>query len=172
MESFRIFELRKSTRINPKDGEPSTYFLMRGLNWANVIALTEKNDVLLIRQYRHGIDDYTIEIPGGCVEKDDCDPGLSAKRELEEETGYSSDEFTHLGTVQANPAMHSMLAYTYLARNIKKIGEQHLDAGEDIEVLFKPLDEVLKLIKDGEIKHAIIVAAFGHLLLKRNELRL
>lgn len=159
-EQFRIFNIRKSTRLNPRTQQSVDFFLMNGLDWVNVIALTPQNEVVLVRQYRHGIDDYTIEIPGGCVEHGE-DPKISGLRELTEETGYRAQDAIHLGTLCANPAMQSMRLHVYLATNAVLTAAQDLDPGEDISVFSLPLNEVLEKIKSGEINHALVVAAFG-----------
>ncbi len=168
VDNFAIFQTRRSTRVNPRTGSRFTFFLMRGLNWVNVIPITTKGEVVLVKQYRHGAEEITIEIPGGCVEKEeDHNPGISALRELEEETGYTTKEISPLGSIYANPAMQSMRVFTYLAKNCELSCSQSLDAGEEIEIFTKPLVDVYSMIRSGEIKHALVVAAFAHLLLKQ-----
>lgn len=163
-ESFDIFSLKKSTRVNPRTKKRFDFVRIDGLDWANVIPITPDNNVVLIKQYRHGIDDYTFEIPGGCVELGE-DPSLSAARELEEETGYHAPALDYLGCIRPNPALLSNRCYLYVARNVTLKGRQQLDPGEDIEVLLKPFDEVVTMVKKGDISHALVVAAFGLLLL-------
>lgn len=165
-EKFKIFEIRRSTRINPRTNVPFDFFLMRGLDWVNIIALTPDNEVVLVNQYRHGAEQRTIEIPGGCVDESESDPKESALRELLEETGYAADQVEHLGTLMANPAMQSMRCSVYLARNAKKISQPSLDPGEDIEVLLEPLPNVLEMVRAGKVSHALVVAAFGLYALK------
>jgi len=164
-EKFKIFEARKSTRINPRTGKPFDFFLMRGLDWANVIAITPNNEVVLVKQYRHGAESFQIEIPGGCVEPGE-DPAASALRELREETGYSATDIKLLGTVSANPALMSMKLHCFVAYNAKKDQSTELDPGEDIQTILKPVEAIPAMIKAGEIDHALIVAAFGLYALK------
>ena len=159
-EDFKIFSLKKSRRVNPRTKTAIDFVRIDGLDWANIIPITPDNQVVLIRQYRHGSDEYTLEIPGGCVEIGE-DPALSAVRELEEETGFTSQDVEYLGTIRPNPALLSNRCYLYLARGAILKGKQKLDSGEDIEVLLKPLNEVLSMVKKGEISHALVVAAFG-----------
>ena len=127
--------------------------------WANVIALTKENEVVLIRQYRHGVKEILWEIPGGAVEEGE-DPAEGAKRELLEETGYTASEFIEVAKLYANPAIQSNNVYSYLALNAEKIDGQHLDDGEDIEVHLIPLAEVTEMVKHGEFSHALMVTTF------------
>lgn len=163
--SFNIFEARKSTRLNPRNGARFTFFLMQGLDWVNVIPLTSSGEVILVRQYRHGADEVTIEIPGGCIDKSDQNPEASALRELQEETGYMPSAIRPIGVVHANPAMQSMKTYSFLALDCKKIAPQKLDGIEEIEVFTAPLKDVYEMIRSKKITHALVVAAFAHLLL-------
>jgi len=165
-EEFPIFTAKKVSRENPRTGKPHTFFLMEGLDWVNVIALTKENQIVLIRQHRHGIDKTTLEIPGGCIDPGEK-PEETALRELKEETGYYSRNISQLGMVHANPAMQSMKAYTYLVRDAEKISEQTLETGEDIEVILKPFDEAFELVKKGVITHSLVVAALGLYKIKK-----
>lgn len=160
-QAFKIFTLKRSRRVNPRTQKPFDFFLMEGLSWVNVIPLTPQNDVVLVRQYRHGCEDFTLEIPGGCIEADEPDPSVSAHRELREETGYEAREITPLGVIHPNPAMMSMKLHTYVARDCILSGTPMLDPGEDIEVIVRPLAEVMNLVRTGGISHALVVAAFG-----------
>ena len=159
-DKFKIFEARKSTRINPRTGKPFDFFLMSGVDWANVIALTPNNEVVLVQQYRHGAESYQIEIPGGCIEPGE-NPADSALRELGEETGYTATDIKPLGTIFANPAMMSMRLHCFVAFNAVKDQGVSLDPGEDIQTIVRPINSVLDMVKSGEINHALIVAAFG-----------
>jgi 8-oxo-dGTP pyrophosphatase MutT (NUDIX family) len=120
--------------------------------------VTKNNEAVLIRQYRHGVRDVMWEIPGGVVE-DDEDPLEGAKRELLEETGYTSSNIIPLGKFHPNPAIQTNTMYCYLALDAEKVGEQHLDGMEEIEVHLVPLDELIPMIQRGEFLHALQVAA-------------
>ena len=125
--------------------------------WANVLALTKDHEAVLIRQYRHGVQDVLWEIPGGVVE-DNENPLEGAKRELLEETGYVASEFVQVGTLYPNPALQTNTLYSFLALNAEKIAGQNLDAGEDIEVYLVPLADLVPMVKQGKIMHALNVA--------------
>jgi 8-oxo-dGTP pyrophosphatase MutT (NUDIX family) len=122
--------------------------------WANVLALTKNGEAVLVKQYRHGACDVLWEFPGGVVE-DGEEPLEGIKRELLEETGYTSSNIVQVGRLYPNPALQTNTLYCFLALDAKKVGEQHLDAGEDIEVELVPLDTLIKMAKRGEFPHAL-----------------
>jgi 8-oxo-dGTP pyrophosphatase MutT (NUDIX family) len=129
--------------------------------WANILAVTKDQEAVLIKQYRHGIQEVLWEIPGGVVE-DGEDPLEGVKRELLEETGYTASEFIQVGALYPNPAFQTNTMYCYLALNAEKVTGQSLDDGEDIEVHLVPLDELMAMTKRGDFPHALQVAALFH----------
>lgn len=124
-------------------------------SWANIVALTKDGQVVMVKQYRHGVCDVLLEFPGGVVE-DGEDPIEGARRELLEETGYTSSNITLIGKLYPNPALQTNTLYCYLALDAEKVSGQNLDAGEDIEVHLMPLDELVELAKRGEFPHALM----------------
>ena len=132
-------------------------------SWANILALTKDHEVVLIKQYRHGVQKVLWEIPGGVVE-DGEDPLEGVKRELLEETGYSAAEFIQVGALYPNPAFQTNTMYCFLALNAEKVTGQSLDDGEDIEVHLIPLKELVEMTKRGDFPHALQVAALFHVL--------
>ena len=87
-------------------------------------------------------------------------PREAAERELLEETGYGLSEIIPLGFVHPNPAIQNNRCYTYLAKDVFLAGEQSLDDKEDIEILLRPVTEIPRLIKEGDITHSLVLAAF------------
>ena len=158
-ESFKIFSLRTDRAQSPRTKEVHNFYILESTDWVNVIPLTPQNEVVLISQYRHGIREVTLEIPGGIVEPKDS-PEEAARRELREETGYEESEMILLGSVLPNPAFLNNKCYTYLARDVSLVGKQEQDEKEDIEVLLRPLDVIPRLIREGEITHSLVLAAF------------
>lgn len=130
-------------------------------SWGNVVALTPENEVVLIRQYRHGVQDVLWEIPGGIVD-DGEDPMEGVKRELLEETGYTAKEFVQVAKLYPNPALQTNSMYCFLALGAEKVDGQSLDDGEDIEVHLVPLNELIEMTRRGEFVHALMVAALFH----------
>jgi ADP-ribose pyrophosphatase len=157
--SFRIFNLRTDRALSPRTHKEHDFYILESRDWVNVIPLTNQNDVVLIRQYRHGIGSITLEIPGGIVEHGDSHEE-SARRELLEETGYRDSSMLLLGSVHANPAFLTNRCYTYLARDVLPFSGQDQDEKEDIEIIMRPLEEIPRLIKGGEITHSLVLAAF------------
>lgn len=131
--------------------------------WANVLALTLQNEVVLIRQYRHGVQDFLWEIPGGVVEDGEA-PLEGVRRELLEETGYTASEFIQVGQMYPNPALQTNTMYSFLALGAEKVADQSLDAGEDIEVHLVPLDELVAMARRGDFPHALQVAVLFQVL--------
>lgn len=144
------------------------YTVMEFGDWVNVIPLTPDGQVVLVRQWRHGVRQTCLEIPGGMIDPEDDNPATAAARELEEETGYIARELVHIGTVQANPAIQNNLCHTYLALDAEPSGQRNFDPTEFIETDVMALDKAFDLLRDGTIGHSLVVAAFAHLLLYRN----
>jgi len=158
-KSYRVFNLRHDRACSPRTNQTHDFYVLESPPWVNIIPLTQQNDVVLIRQYRLGIRDITLEIPGGLLESSDS-PEEAASRELWEETGYREETLIPLGAVHPNPAIQNNLCYTFLARNVFPTGNRNQDEREDIEVVIRPLSEIPGLIKEGIITHALVIAAF------------
>lgn len=165
-DSFPIMTIKKSRRKNPISGAEIDFVRVEGLDWVNVMAFTPENNLVLVQQYRHGSEEYTLEFPGGCIERDDPDPQKNGMRELLEETGYASDQVEFIGMLRPNPAMYNMKNYFFVAKNCKLVAPQKLDSGEDINVIIKPFDEVIAAVKSGEMNHGMCTAGLGLYCLK------
>ena len=157
--SYRVFNLRTDLAISPRTGKEHHFFILESSSWVNVIPLTPQNEVVLVKQYRHGTQDVTLEIPGGLVEASDSPEG-AAKRELLEETGYGASKIMLLGSVHPNPAIQNNACFTFLAKDVFLSGKQQQDDKEDIQVVLRPIAEIPRLIQRGEITHALVLAAF------------
>jgi len=157
--SHGIVTIRTDRAVSPRTGEAHDFFVLETPPWVNIIPVTFDRRVVMVRQYRHGTGDVTLEIPGGIVEQEDT-PESAAIRELEEETGYTSSSVSLLGAVHPNPAIQDTICYTFLASNAVRVGGQCLDEKEDIEVVLFPLEDIPSLILNGDITHALVLAAF------------
>jgi ADP-ribose pyrophosphatase len=158
-QSFRVFSIRTDTAISPRTGMTHDFYIIESRDWINVIPLTADHRVVMVRQYRHGSREITLEIPGGLLDPGDT-PEEAAARELLEETGYQAEEYTEIGVSNPNPAIFNNRCYTYTAQHLKKVSDPRLDQAEDIEVVLVPLSEIPGLIRNGEIDHAIVISAF------------
>lgn len=127
--------------------------------WVNIIALTKNREVVLVKQYRHGAGQVMLEIPAGVMDAEDESPLQTAKRELLEETGYTSEKFIEVGSSYPNPATHTNMTYSFLALDVEHVGQQHLDETEEIEVSLLPFDEFIALAKRGELPQALHITA-------------
>lgn len=162
---FRIFTAEKQVAVSPRTGRQHQVVVLHSPDWVNVIALTERDEVVLVEQYRHGIAQVTLEIPGGMIDPGES-PAVAGVRELREETGYEGGEPILLGTVTPNPAFLSNVCHTILVRDARPVAEAQLDPGEDIAVRLVPRRDIPTLVRDGEITHALVVAAFHWLDLR------
>lgn len=125
-------------------------------SWVHVIAVTEADELVLIRQYRFGTDRSELEIPGGAVDKGE-DPLLAGLRELREETGYVAREARIIGAVCPNPAIQNNFCYTVLALGVEPSAAPQPEELEEIRVLTLPFDEVMRLVAAGELQHGLVL---------------
>jgi len=153
--------LRKNVRVDQcefPNGKIVEAVVLEYGTWVTILALTKDQQVVLIKQYRHGVQKVIAELPGGVMDKDDAGPRGAAKRELLEETGYSSDTFIQVGKASPNPANQTNLIYSFLALAVEKVSGQTLDDTEEIEVFLKPLEEVIAMARNGELLQSMQVS--------------
>ncbi|MCD6498024.1 MAG: NUDIX hydrolase [Deltaproteobacteria bacterium] len=162
--SCPVLTLEKRPGHSPISDKHVDFCILRVPDWVNVIPITPQGNVVLVRQFRAGTNELSLEIPGGMVDHRDSNPGDAAARELIEETGYASETVSFLGTVTPNPALQDNLCHSYLAWDVTKVSQPNLDPGEEIQVTEVPLSQIPDLIREGQIKHALVLAAFAWLL--------
>ncbi|MCB9640170.1 MAG: NUDIX hydrolase [Myxococcales bacterium] len=160
-EDHKIFRLFKRKSQHPGLSRPHDFVIVDCPDWVNMIVLTPEGQVILVEQYRHGSQSLSLEIPGGMVDPGES-PEETARRELAEETGYTCEQWYNLGVVEPNPAFQTNRCWTYLGVLAKQTQEQHLDGSEMIHVETCPLSEISAHIKQGEITHSLVIAAFFH----------
>ncbi|MCS6885201.1 MAG: NUDIX hydrolase [Acidobacteriota bacterium] len=142
-------------------------FVIKPSDWVNVIAVTPQQEVILVKQFRQGTQEVTLEIPGGMVDPGES-PLQTAQRELEEETGYVSQAWSLLGSVRPNPAIQDNFCYTFLAEQASPDKLQSLGPAEELEIVKVPLLEIPPMIASGLINHALVIVAFCFLSLARS----
>ena len=163
LESKHIHPVFRIDMCELPNGKFLEAFVLEFRPWVNVVALTKNKEVVLIKQYRHGVKEVLWEFPGGVVD-DGESPLEGAKRELLEETGYSSSDIIQVGRFYPNPAIQTDTMYCFLALDVEKVGDQELDDAEEIEIQLVTLDELIEMTNRGEFSHALQVAALFHAL--------
>ncbi|MFM1873563.1 MAG: hypothetical protein RL398_2985 [Planctomycetota bacterium] len=158
---YLVFRVRRSRRRSPRTGVEIGFFLLDTRDWVNVIPITEAGELVLVRQFRHGSDAVSLEIPGGIIDRTDPDPAATAVRELREETGYVAAAVHPLGVTLPNPAFMTNRCHVFVATGCRLAGDLQMDPGEDLEVVTLPLTQLDAAIADGRIDHAIVLAALA-----------
>jgi len=163
------FTVRKDTCEAPDGRIITPYYVYEFPTWVTALAVTEDRKVVMVKQYRHAIEETIIEIPGGCV--DDTDKNLedAVARELMEETGFAFSNYEYLGKISPNPSTNNNWMHMFLATGGKKVGEQSLDHNEEIEVVLLSIDELKKLINMHEIVQAMHATTIFYGLQKLGE---
>jgi ADP-ribose pyrophosphatase len=133
-----------------------------------IVALTSEKEIILVKQYRYPVKEILYELPAGKLEKGEA-PAYSARRELEEETGYSAEKWEKLASFYTAPGFSSEYMHLYLATNLVK-KEAHPDPDEIIMYEKIPLAKVWQMIETGEIKDGKTV--LGILWLQKRELEI
>ena len=151
--------IRKDTVELPNGRVLDDFYLWLEGDVALIVPITKDGKFILVKQYKHGIGREVIEFPAGMVD-DNEDPAFTAKRELQEETGYFSDNFKQITILHNSPTKVVSDIYVYLAKDCVLNGKQSLDENEDIEVLLKTKEEVEKMIVINEINTAGTISAF------------
>ena len=143
----------KRDMVKLSNGSETVREVIRHIGAVCVIPVTEKNEVIMERQYRYPLDRVILEIPAGKLDAPDEDRLSAIKRELREETGYSADEWTEIGDFHPAPAYSDEFITMYLARSLHK-GEQHLDEDEFLDVYAIALPELVQDVMEGRISDA------------------
>jgi ADP-ribose pyrophosphatase len=162
VDHFRVFRVRRTRYRHARDRREGEFVIIEANDWVNVLALTDDGRMLLVRQFRFGIHDFTLEIPGGVIETGE-DPVAAGVRELREETGYAGRSARLLAQVRPNPAIQANVCHIVLVEGCVRVGETQFDPNEEIELSLLPIDEVVAKAERGEIKHSLVVDALFYL---------
>ncbi len=154
----RIFDVTRAIYRHPARSREQDFFVIDAPDWVNVVALTPDQRLVLVRQFRFGIDDFSLEIPGGVIDVgEDCI--AAGLRELREETGYLGGPARLLGSVHPNPAMQNNRCHLVLVENARPEAGLDWDPDEEFEITTAPVDEVYALAYGGGITHAMVLDA-------------
>jgi ADP-ribose pyrophosphatase len=157
----RIFDLRSIRYRHPVRRTERDFYVIQAPAWVNVLALTPDHQLVLVNQFRFGIDRHSLEIPGGIVDAGE-DPLAAGIRELAEETGFVGKNARVLGCVHPNPAILSNTCHLVLIEETVRSASLGWDADEEIEVLTEPVDQVYDWAREGRITHSLVLSALLH----------
>ena len=130
------------------------YYIIENRGWVGIVPITEDGRFIINKQYKHGIGVEVLEFPAGGIDPHETDPLMAAERELMEETGYSTEpeQIQLISHMYANPTGSASQIWWYLARNVRKTGEQKLDPAEVIENILLTPAELVDLLHSGRFK--------------------
>lgn len=157
IEENWLFRLRKERFRSRASGLTHDFFVIHLADAVHAVAVTPDDEVLFVRQFRAGSGRDSLEVPGGLIDPGE-DPLAAGARELLEETGYAGDPPVLIGSLWSNPSIVTSRTSTIVIRNARKVAEPKLDHTEELVVERRPAGEVLSLIQDGRIDHALVVA--------------
>lgn len=163
-------DFRKSAYRYPDGRVFEPYYSYSRRDYTVIVASDKDGNYLCVRQFRQGIRQVTTEFPAGGIERSDgkeygdresAETALDcAKRELMEETGYVSDDWTHLITIPSNATIADNYAYVFMARGCRKVGALHLDETEYLNVVKHTKEEIEELIYKGQFQQSVHVMAW------------
>lgn len=166
------FKVRKDKCETPDGKIIDPYYVYEFPTWVTALALTDEGTVVMVKQYRHAIEEICLEIPGGCVDDTDRNLEEAIARELLEETGYSFQHFQYLGKISPNSSTNSNWMHMYLATGGRKTHSQKLDHNENIDVELYTIDELRALLNENKIVQAMHVTCIMYGLKMLGELKL
>ncbi len=162
MHDCAVFSVSRLLSRSPRDGGERSFFRIDAADWVNVVPITTAGDLVLIRQYRHGAGEVTLEIPGGMVDPGEA-PSASAARELLEETGYAAAEICEIGRSNPNPALFGNRLHSFVARGCERVDEVRNEGSEETVVELVSRAELTELVRGGSVDHALVLAGLYYL---------
>jgi 8-oxo-dGTP pyrophosphatase MutT (NUDIX family) len=152
-----VFRVGRTWARSPRTGRPAPFYRIDAEDWVNIVPLTPDDEVVMVRQYRHGSATQTLEIPGGMVDPGES-PAQAAARELLEETGFRASSVEPLGALNPNPALFGNRCHTFLARGAVRAADIANSGHEETAVELVPRRELAARAAAGEIDHALVIA--------------
>ena len=158
LQDCKVFRVRRALVRPPGSAATHPFYSIEADSWVNVVPITRDEQVVMVRQYRHGSREITLEIPGGIIDPGE-EPAEAAARELIEETGHRAGHLRALGSLNPNPALFGNRVHTFLAEGVEQVGEVMNGPLEETEVELVPIRDVPALVRRGEIDNALVIAA-------------
>lgn len=158
LQRTRILELQSVPFHHPRRGVTRDFVVVDAPDWVNVLAHTDDDRLVLVKQFRYGIDAFSWEIPGGVIERGE-DPVRAGVRELLEETGYAGENARLLASVHPNPAFMRNRCHLVLVENCRRTRAVEWDADEEMEISATPVAEVYARARSGGITHSLVLDA-------------
>ena len=165
------FKFRKDQVLKSNGEIMPAYYVLEYTNWATVFPVTTDGKVILVKQYRYGLGQWSIEVPGGIMDAHETNPLEAGKRELLEETGYSCKEIVQVAVVAPNPATANNLMYCFLATGCEFTHQQEFDEHEELEVMLVTIAELKQLLRENKIIQSLHVTAMMYALEKLGEIK-
>ena len=163
LQKTRILDFCEAIDISPYTEKEHHFVFIDSLKWVNLIPITEQNEIVMIRQYRHGSQRVTLEIPGGMVDAGE-DPWKAAVRECQEETGYVVSTPHSLGELNPNPALFNNSLHTFYGHVSDCRPKVHHSETERTEVELVNIHNLKTFLLDGTIDHALVCATLWRFL--------
>lgn len=157
--NHRWCQVRQDELKLPSGAVIDDYFVHIKPDIVLVFPITVNKEVIFVHQYRHGAENFFIELPAGRFDPTEESAEDAGLRELQEETGYTAKQLIKIATLYDNPSKETNQIHLFLAEEVVKVGNQNLDITEEIEVILMPVESVLEKITQGEISVAGTVAA-------------
>ncbi len=155
---LKIFKARFDYLLNPHSQKEIKVTALEANDATNVVVLNNEGAILMVRQFRFGSKEYSLEIPGGFIEVGE-EPLQAAKRELIEETGYTAKNWKNLGTIFSNPVYQNAKIHHFLAEDIDHSHSTNFDDEEHLETQFYTLSELKKAAQENKITHPHTISA-------------
>lgn len=162
LADYKVFKINQRRAISPRLSCELDFYAIDTPDWVQVLPVSVNEELIMVRQFRHGTREITLELPGGLVEKG-LSPEESAQKELAEEIGYTGKSLIYLGKVRPNPAILTNWCYFFLAEDLV-VEKKTQDEGEDLYVLPVAINKIPGLIRAGVINHSLAVTGYYHYL--------